>query len=50
MYLSEMCLSYAVYYHQVSTAVATIIRVAYKIIMSPNDMSKCLSVPVGVTV
>jgi len=48
MHLYEMCLSHAIYYQHVSTAVATIIKVTYKNIMSPNNLSKCLSVPVFV--
>ena len=49
MRLCVMYLSRAIYYQQVSTALTTIFGVTYKNIMSPNNLSKCLSVPVGVT-
>jgi hypothetical protein len=49
MRLCEKCLSRPVYYQQVSTAVTTIFRVSYKYLLSPNSMSKCLSILVGVT-
>ena len=45
----KMCLSRTIHYQHVSIAVATIIRVTYKNIRNPNDLSKCTSDPLHVT-
>jgi len=49
MHVRKMCLSQVIYYRHVSIALAVIIRVIYKIIISPNRLSKCISQPLIVT-
>jgi len=49
MHLCKMCFSRVIHYRHVSTTVAVVFRVIYKITRSPNRLLKCISEPLSVT-